>query len=250
MNFLITLAFDGTAYHGFQVQKNGNTVCQTFQDALEQLFGVRYDVKGCSRTDSGVHALGFELNFHAKTSIPAEKLPLALNRFLPPDIRVLHARQVSDEFHARYSAHSKEYLYRIRNSGIDSPFDKQYCWRCTQPLDAEKMNQAAQLLVGKHDFSAFMSAGSSIVDTVRTIYRFSVKREGEMVCCTVEADGYLYNMVRILCGTLVEIGYGKMQPDQITKALASGNRQDAGITLPAQGLFLSKVCYNIQEEGD
>lgn len=247
MNILVTIAFDGTAYHGFQVQKNALTVCQVFQDALQAVFGERYDVKGCSRTDAGVHALGFQLNFHADTRIPMQKLPLALNRFLPEDIRVLSAKQVADDFHARYSAHSKEYCYRIRNSAIDSPFDKAYYWRCTQPLDVKKMNLAAQDFVGKHNFSAFMSAGSSIVDTVRTVYRFSVTQQGEMVSCTVEADGYLYNMVRIMCGTLVEIGTGKLPPEQVRIALQSGNRQDAGITLPPQGLFLSKVCYDVSE---
>ncbi len=248
MNILVTIAFDGTAYHGFQVQKNALTVCEVFQDALQAVFGERYDVKGCSRTDAGVHALGFQLNFRADTRIPLHKLPLALNRFLPEDIRVLSAKQVQEDFHARYSAHSKEYCYRIRNSGIDSPFDKPYYWRCTQPLDVDKMNLAAQYFVGKHNFSAFMSAGSSIVDTVRTVYRFSVTRQDEMVCCTVEADGYLYNMVRIMCGTLVEIGTGKLPPEQVCTALQSGNRQDAGITLPPQGLFLSKVCYDIPRE--
>lgn len=250
MNILVTITFDGTAYHGFQVQKNGKTVCEAFQDGLEQLFGVRYDVKGCSRTDSGVHALEFCLNFHAETAIPMEKLSLALNRYLPPDIRVLKAKEVPEEFHARYSAHSKEYLYRIRNSAIDSPFDQSYYWRCTPKLDVVAMNEAAQKLVGKHNFSAFMSAGSTIVDTVRTIYRFEVEQQGEMVLCRVEADGYLYNMVRILCGTLVEIGSGKRDISQIDKALQSGSRQDAGITLPPQGLFLSRVFYDTEREGN
>ena len=247
MNIRVTLAFNGSRYHGFQVQKNGLTVCQAFQDGLEALLGFRPDVKGCSRTDSGVHAMAFELNFHADTAIPMEKLPLALNRYLPEDIRVLRACQVPEDFHARYSAHSKQYLYRLRNSGIDSPFDKGLYWRYVGPLNVAAMDAAAQRLVGKHNFAAFMSAGSSIIDTVRTIYRFSVEREGDMVLFLVEADGYLYNMVRILCGTLVEIGAGRMPPEQIGRALQSGLRADAGPTLPAQGLFLKQVCYQQEE---
>lgn len=248
MNVLVTLAFDGTNYHGFQVQKNGQSICQAFQDGLEKVFGIRSDVKGCSRTDSGVHALGFRLNFHIQTKIPLEKIPLALNQVLPPDIRVIKAEQVAEEFHARYSAHSKEYLYRIRNSNIDSPFDKPYYWRCTYPLNIEKMQQAAQLLVGTHDFAAFMSAGSKIINTVRTIYRFDVTKEEDMLYCTVNANGYLYNMVRIMCGTLVEIGMGKLPIEQIRTALQSKQRKDAGITLPPQGLFLNQVYYLPESE--
>lgn len=248
MNILVTLAFHGGAYHGFQVQKNGRTVCEVFQDALEQLLGHRPDVKGCSRTDAGVHALDFKLNFHADTRIPMQKLPLALNRYLPADVRVLDARQVPEEFHARYSAHSKEYTYRLKNSAIDSPFDQGLYWRSPPPLDVDAMHTAAQQLVGKHDFAAFMSAGSSIVDTVRTIHRFSVTREGDMVLFKVVADGYLYNMVRILCGTLVEIGAGRMPAERIVRALESGKRSDAGPTLPPQGLFLSHVYYEPEGE--
>ena len=134
-NFLLTLAYDGTNYCGFQVQPNGRSVAQTFQDGLEAVLGCRPDIKGCSRTDAGVHALGFMLNFHADTRIPVEKLPLALNQHLPPDIRVLAARVVPEDFHARYAAHTKTYLYRIHNSPIDSPFDEKYYTRVPRRLD-------------------------------------------------------------------------------------------------------------------
>ena len=160
-NFLLTLAYDGTNYCGFQVQPNGRSVAQTFQDGLEAVLGCRPDIKGCSRTDAGVHALGFMLNFHADTRIPVEKLPLALNQHLPPDIRVLAARVVPEDFHARYAAHTKTYLYRIHNSPIDSPFDEKYYTRVPRRLDTAKMNTAARRFVGKHDFLALCAAGSS-----------------------------------------------------------------------------------------
>ncbi len=158
-NFLLTLAYDGTNYCGFQVQPNGRSVAQTFQDGLEAVLGCRPDIKGCSRTDAGVHALGFMLNFHADTRIPVEKLPLALNQHLPPDIRVLAARVVPEDFHARYAAHTKTYLYRIHNSPIDSPFDEKYYTRVPRRLDTAKMNTAARRFVGKHDFLALCAAG-------------------------------------------------------------------------------------------
>ena len=154
MNYLLILSYDGTNYCGFQVQPNGRSVAQTFQDGLEAVLGTRPDIKGCSRTDAGVHALGFALNFHADTRIPPEKLPLALNQHLPPDIRVLSARIVPEDFHARYAAHTKTYLYRIHNSPIDSPFDAKYYTRVPRRLDEAKMQQAARLFVGKHDFLA------------------------------------------------------------------------------------------------
>ena len=205
MNYLLTLSYDGTNYCGFQVQPNGRSVAQTFQDGLEAVLGCRPDIKGCSRTDAGVHALGFMLNFHADTRIPVEKLPLALNQHLPPDIRV------------------------------------------PRRLDTAKMTTAARRFVGKHDFLALCAAGSSAAahgDTVRTITACGVERKGDEVEITVTADGYLYNMVRILAGTLCEVGAGRMQPEAIPGILASRDRHKAGPTLPAKGLFLKSVEYD------
>lgn len=206
-NFLLTLAYDGTNYCGFQVQPNGRSVTQTFQDALQAVLGSRPDIKGCSRTDAGVHALGFKLNFHADTRIPAAKLPLALNQHLPPDIRVLDAQVVPEDFHARYAAHTKTYLYRIHNHPIDSPFDAAYYTQVPRHLDEARMQAAAQQFVGRHDFLALCAAGSSAAahgDTVRTITDCHVTRKGDEIDIEVTADGYLYNMVRILAGTLCE----------------------------------------------
>ena len=245
-NYLLTLAYDGTNYCGFQVQPNGRSVAQTFQDGLEAVLHSRPDIKGCSRTDAGVHALGFALNFHAETRIPPEKLPLAINQHLPPDIRVLCARVVPEEFHARYAAHTKTYLYRIHNHPIDSPFDEKYYTRVPRRLDVDAMQRAAEQFVGKHDFLALCAAGSSAAahgDTVRTITDCHVTRKGDEIDIEVTADGYLYNMVRILAGTVLQAGLGKMNPAAVPALLQSRNRGQAGPTLPARGLFLWDVQY-------
>ena len=246
MTWLLTLAFDGTEYCGFQVQPNGRSVAAAFQDGLEAVIGRRPDIKGCSRTDAGVHALGFALSFEADLRIPPEKLPLALNTKLPRDIRVLSARVVPDGFHARYAAHTKTYLYRIRNSPIDSPFEERYYCRIPGRLDVERMQRAAAHFVGTHDFLALCAAHSSAAahgDTVRTITACGAERHGDTVEITVTADGYLYNMVRILAGTLIEIGNGKLAPDAIARAIESGDRMDLGMTAPARGLTLLRVFY-------
>lgn len=246
MNILVTLSYKGTAYHGFQVQKNGVTVAQVFQDALEGLLGCRPDIKGCGRTDAGVHALKYALNFHAETAIPMEKLPLALNFRLPPDIRVRKAQIVPEDFHARYSAHQKTYCYRIWNTMVESPFEEPYTHRVPQPLDMEAMALAARMLEGTHDFLPFCSAGSSVAekgDTVRTLSACRVERQEERVSFTFTADGYLYNMVRILSGTLVEVGLGRMKPEDIPAIFEKKDRALAGPTLPAKGLFMVGVEY-------
>ena len=225
MNYLLTLAYDGTNYCGFQVQPNGRSVAAAFQDALEAVLGCRPDIKGCSRTDAGVHALGFMLNFHADTRIPA----------------------VPDDFHARYAAHTKTYLYRIHNSPIDSPFAARYYTRVPGRLDADRMRQAAQYFVGKHDFLALCASGSSAAahgDTVRTITACDVRRRGDDIDITVTADGYLYNMVRILAGTLCEAGAGRLAPEAVPGILVSRDRKNAGPTLAAKGLFLKSVDYD------
>ena len=247
MKVLITLSYDGTEYHGFQVQKNARSVCQTLQDALEQLYGCRPPVKGCSRTDAGVHALEYGVSYIQPKPIDPYKLPLAINRFLPADIRVNRARQVPEGFHARYSAVSKEYCYRLRASAVDSPFDQRYCWRLSQRLDYQAMHKAAQYAVGTHDFRAFMSAGSDMEDTVRTVQFFRVERDGEMITFHICADGYLYNMVRILVGTLVEVGAGRMAPEEMAAVIQARDRSRAGDTAPAKGLFLARVNYPQEE---
>ena len=246
MNLLLRLAYKGTRYGGFQVQPNAPTICAAFQDALQAVTGARPDVKGCSRTDAGVHALDFALNFQYTGAVPPQRLVLALNAHLPPDIRVKSARPVPDAFHARYAAHAKTYCYRIRNSAIDDPFDLDTCWRVAGQLDLGAMQRAAKQFVGTHDFLALCAAGSVPAahgDTVRTITRCAVEQTGEVIAITVTADGYLYNMVRILAGTLVEAGRGKIPPEEIAAILESRDRRRAGPTLPARGLFLVRVDY-------
>lgn len=249
MHVCITLRFTGTRYHGFQVQKNALSVCEVLQDALESLYGERPPVKGCSRTDSGVHALGYCVSYTQPKPIPTRKLPLAVNRFLPDDVRVTEARQVPENFHARYNAKSKEYIYRIHNSAVTDPFQNGLCWCISGPLDADRMERAAQYFVGKHDFASFMSSGSNIVDTVRTVYFARVRREGDDISVHVCADGYLYNMVRIFVGTLVEAGAGRMPPERMRNILEGKKRSLAGDTAPAQGLFLYRVNYSGEEAG-
>ncbi len=248
MNYLVTLAYDGTDYCGYQVQPNGRSVAQTFQDALEAVVGFRPDTKGCSRTDAGVHAQGFALNFHLESGLkfPLHKLPLALNAHLPPDIRVLSAREVPEDFHARYAAHAKTYHYRIRNSAVDSPFDARFTTKINRPLDVAKMQRAAHDFIGTYDCIALCAAGSSAAahgDTVRTITDCSVTQQGEVITISITANGYLYNMVRIVAGTLVEIGEGRRAVDSIPATIASKNRQNAGQTLAAKGLSLVSVAY-------
>ncbi len=249
MNVLLWLCYKGTRYAGFQVQPNGRTVCAVFQDALEAVLGARPDVKGCSRTDAGVHARRFALNFRYAGTPPPEKLVPALNAHLPPDVRVLEGRRVPDGFHARYAAHAKTYAYYLLNSRIEDPFTADVAYRIAAPLDVPAMQAAAQQMVGTHDFAALCAAGSSAAahgDTVRTVTACTVQRgarDARYIVIRVTADGYLYNMVRILAGTLVEAGRGKLAAGDIPAILQSRDRHRAGPTLPAKGLFLEQVTY-------
>ncbi len=251
MNYLVTLAYDGTDYCGYQVQPNGRSIAAAFQDALQRVVGCRPDTKGCSRTDAGVHARGFMLNFHLENGLkfPLQKLPLALNAYLPLDIRALAVRQVPETFHARYAAHTKTYHYRIRNGAVDSPFDARFTTKINRPLDITAMQTAAQDFIGTYDCISLCASGSSAAahgDTVRTITDCSVTQDandGEIIIISITANGYLYNMVRIVAGTLVEIGEGRRAVDSIPATIASKNRQTAGQTLAAKGLSLVAVHY-------
>lgn len=244
MHVCITLQFNGTRYHGFQVQQNALSVCEVLQNAMERLYGARPPVKGCSRTDAGVHALAYCVSYAQSKPIDPFRLPLALNRFLPPDIRVLAAREVPQGFHARYSATRKEYQYRLHNSAVDDVFARDTSWRLATPLDLPAMQEAAQLLCGTNDYAAFMSAGSKIEDTVRTVFFFTLEKNGCDITFHICADGYLYNMVRILVGTLVEVGAHRMTVQGARAVLESKNRANAGDTAPAKGLFLYRVHYD------
>lgn len=242
-NILLTLSYAGTRYHGFQVQKNALSVCEVFQNAVEHVLGTRYDVKGCSRTDSGVHARMYCVSMKTSEDIPCEKLVRALNHVLPDDIAVLSATQVGDDFHARYSCKGKQYVYQIHNSRIRDVFSPNLAYRYGYPLDEDMLDFEAQGFVGTHDFAAFCSAKSDAEDTVRTITEFRVTRQGELVLFTVSGDGFLYNMVRIMVGTLMFIAMGKIQKGSVPGIIESKDRGRAGKTMPACGLYLNKVYY-------
>ncbi|MDL2253559.1 tRNA pseudouridine(38-40) synthase TruA [Ruminococcaceae bacterium OttesenSCG-928-I18] len=243
MNVLLTLAFKGTNYHGFQVQDNALSVCEVVQDALQAVLGKRPEVKGSSRTDAGVHARGFALSFRMQGAPPPEKLPLALNAHLPPDIRVREARSVPEDFHARYDAIGKEYTYTLLNSMVDDPLLLGLYYRINGALDEEAMQSAADALAGTHDFSAFCAAGAKPGDRTRTLNSLKAERRGDWVRIRAQADGFLYHMMRILAGTLVLAGQGKLDAGQVAAILASRQRGKAGPTLPAKGLCLERVFY-------
>ncbi len=247
-NLLFEIAYRGTAYCGYQVQKNGVSVAQVLQDAIEQVFARREPIVGCSRTDSGVHANQYF--FHMLTenhSIPVDRLPLALNRHLPPDIVVRSCREVAEDFHARYDCIGKEYLYKIWNSPNKHPFEQDLSFHYPYRMRVEKMEKAAQDFIGTHDFKAFCSAGADAENTVRTISAISVKQSGNHLLIRVRGDGFLYNMVRIMVGTLLYVNYGMSERESITAIINSKDRARAGHTVPAHGLYLNRVFY---EEDD
>ena len=242
-NLFLTISFDGTAYHGWQVQNNAVTVQETLQDALEQICSNRDNVVGCSRTDAGVHANMYCCNIRTQSAIPCEKLVGALNALLPRDIAALSCEEVDWNFHARYDCKSKEYIYKIWNSPNKNPFLFGYSLHHKYPLDFEMLDRQAKDFIGTHDFSSFCAAGSSVEDTVRTVMNASVEREGDMITFRVEADGFLYNMVRIMVGTLIDIARGKIPQNSIPQIIEARNRFAAGQTAPARGLYLNNIHY-------
>lgn len=242
-NYLLRIKYNGSSYHGWQVQDNAVTVQEKLQDAIEAVFGKREDVKGCSRTDSGVHANAFFCNFRSEKVIQAEKIPAALNANLPVDIAVEKCTEVHQDFHARYDCKGKEYVYKIWNGHERNPFYNDLYYHYKYKIDTELLNIEAQAFVGKHDFSAFCAAGGSVEDKVREIYSFRVERSGDEVFFYVSGDGFLYNMVRIMVGTLLEISSGKIEKGKISQIICEKDRNMAGFTVPPQGLYLNAVYY-------
>ena len=253
MKALLYVSFVGTAYCGYQIQPNGPTIQQKLNEAAEALFGYPCDIVGCSRTDSGVHANMFCVTVAKKgesaldSTIPVEALPRAFSAHLPDDISVLAAEAVDDSFHPRYDAHYKEYIYRIWNRPIRNPFLQDRAWHCPRPIDTEglrRMNEAARSWIGTHDFASYMAAGSKITDTVRTVLDAEVTADGDgTICFRVSANGFLYNMVRIFVGTLVDVAYGKCSPEDVVAITLARDRAMAGQTAPAHGLYLNRVEY-------
>ena len=242
----LKLQYVGTGFCGWQVQKNGLSVQAALQGGLELAFGSRLPVTGCSRTDAGVHAKGFVCTVDGiPAGIPEQRIPEAINSRLPDALVVTAARKVDEAFHPRYGAKGKEYCYTIRNHSVPDPFraDFEVGFPTRTPLDAERLNALCGQFAGTHDFRSFMASGSDIVDTVRTVCAFSCVREGDRLLFTVSADGFLYNMVRILVGTVLDLYSGTLDktPEQI---IAACDRSAAGRTMPAKGLCLMKVFYD------
>lgn len=243
-NFLMTLKFIGTNFHGWQIQRNAISVQGVFQNALFKVTKSVVDIKGCSRTDSGVHANSYCVSAKINLDINEKNLVLAINKFLPNDIRVMKCIKVNDDFHARYSCIAKEYTYLIYHDYVLDPFLYGRCLHFWYPLDIKLMNGLASTFVGTHDFSAFCTEDMREKKNMkRSVYYFLVQEKGKLVEFKIKADGFLYNMVRILVGTLLEANYRKMTKDDLMEILLSKNRRLAGPTAPPYGLYLNKVFY-------
>lgn len=239
----LTVSYDGTNYSGWQRQENADSVQERLERALHALTGENVPVIGASRTDAGVHALGQTAHFDTASSIPADKFCYALNTRLPDDIRVVASCAAAPDFHARFSARGKTYRYQIHNSQHGTAMYRNLMAHVTRPLDDKLMDQAAKAVLGEHDFAAFAASGSEAKTTIRDIWQADVRREGETVELIVRGRSFLYNMVRILAGTLIYIGIGKLPPECLEKALKTHDRLDLGITAPACGLTLVEVFY-------
>ena len=239
----LTVAYDGTGYCGWQVQPNGITVEEVLNAALSQLTGEEIKVIGASRTDAGVHAEGNVAVFDTKTGIPPERIAYAVNRLLPEDIVVVKSEEVPENWHPRYQDSVKTYEYRILNREMPDPVRRFTTFHVSYPLNPEAMREAAGYLRGEHDFKSFCSIHTDVKSTVRTIYDITIERDGEMLQFTFVGNGFLHKMVRILVGTLLEIGAGTKELAIIDELFATKVREGAGETAPAQGLFLDEVYY-------
>jgi tRNA pseudouridine38-40 synthase len=250
MKYLMKLRYVGTEFCGSQIQPNVRTVQGVLNIAFEGVFGVKCKVTSCSRTDSGVHANAATLTVElpdGTTPIPCDKLPLAVAHHLPDDVSIFDVSLVEDCFHVRHDVVGKEYVYLVHNAPIHDPFLNHRAWfypRVIDEVGMANMQRAADALLGEHDFATFMAQGSPVATTVRHLQDFRVKREGDMILFSVTADGFLYNMVRILVGTLIEVGVGRISCEDIPAILASCDRTKAGMTAPPEGLYLNQVFYD------
>lgn len=242
MNYKLTIAFDGRDFSGWQFQKNAPTVQGVFTECATRFFSSPVSVTGCSRTDSKVHAENYVLNVKSERAIDPHGIVRGLNTFLPDSIAVKACEEVSEDFHARYDCKRKEYRYIILNSPIRDPFLVGRALQYPAPLDEKKMKSEAEPLIGTHDFASFMAAGSRITDTVRTVYSADVKREGDRIIFSISADGFLYNMVRIIVGTLIDESLGRL-PLTVAEIIEAKDRKKAGFTAPPEGLYLYRAEY-------
>ena len=243
-NIALKLMYNGTAYHGWQVQKNAVSVAETLEKALATVVCHPVKCTGAGRTDAHVHAETYVANFRTTSTIPCDRIPLAVNTRLPKDIVVVRATEVPPEFNAIGSCHRKEYTYRIYNSRLGNPFYVDRAWFYPKRLDEHIMQQAADQFVGTHDFRAVRSVGTETRTTVRTVYYFNVERRGDLIESRVCANGFLYNMVRAMVGTIVYAAEGKLAPEDIPAILDSGNRTLAGPTVPPGGLYMTQLRYD------
>ena len=244
-NIVLTVAYDGTAYHGFQRQTPPVIAVQNvLEEKLAMVFGDSIELAASGRTDAGVHAYGQVVNFFTNGTIPVDRIVRAVNSLLPPDIVVKEAHEADSGFSARHSAKSKTYIYRIQQGGVPNPFTQRYAWHERRPLNTEAMQEALQYILGTHDFSAFRASGGAPMSPVRTMYEASVEiRAGGMIEFRIHGSGFLYHMVRNLIGTLANVGLGRLTPDDFKRILDSRDRQNASATAPACGLYLYKVEY-------
>lgn len=243
-NIKLTIEYDGKEFNGWQKQPNKLNIQGEIERAIYNITKEEVDLIGSGRTDAGVHALGQVANFKTNSQISIEKLPLAINSQLKNSIVIKEAEEVNERFHSRYNAKRKTYRYIINNSKCGTAIYRNLEYSYPFKLDAEKMKQASKYFEGEHDFKAFKSSGTSSKNSVRTIYKAIVKQEGEKIIIELTGNGFLYNMVRIISGTLLDVGLGKIQPEEIPEMIESKDRQRAGKTLPAHGLYLVEVKYD------
>ena len=243
MNIKLDLQFDGTDFHGWQIQPDNPTVQGVLKDVWHKVTGEDTTPEGCGRTDAGVHAMGYVANVHTDTTIPTDRLPYALNTFLPNSIVCTNAEVVPDDFSASRSAVKKTYRYTIDNSVFPDVFRSRYAWHYKYPLDIDKMRQAADGFLGTHDLIGFARSGFTVKTTIRTIYAIKIEKNGNIITIDVTGNGFLYNMVRIMAGTLVFAGSGKIDPLAIHDIIKSKDRSRGGITAPPEGLCLKEVFY-------
>ncbi len=242
-NIKLTIEYDGKDFNGWQKQPNKLNIQGEIERAIEEITGEKVDLIASGRTDAGVHALAQMANFKTNSKLPVEKYPIALNTKLKKSIRIQKAEEVEENFHSRYHCKQKTYRYIINNSGQGSSIYRNLEYFIPNKLDVEKMQEAVKYFEGEHDFKAFKASGTSSKSSVRTIYKAKVEKQGERIIIELTGNGFLYNMVRIIAGTLVEVGLGKIKPEEISEIIEKKERANAGKTLPPQGLYLVKVEY-------
>ncbi len=242
-NIKLTVQYDGTNYHGWQIQENAVTVQEVIENSLKKLTGIKPRVSGCGRTDTGVHAQNYVCSFKSESTIPCDRFPYALNRFLPEDVVCKKAEDMDPEFDAHKSAVGKTYSYLILNSQYSDVFYNNRAWHYRYKLDFDKMKKASEFFCGTHDFIGFAASGFTVKTTVRTIHHINMEKKDDLIKIDICGNGFLYNMVRIITGTLVFVGNGKIDVNDIPDIIESKDRKRAGITAPACGLYLSEVYY-------